>query len=199
MNAVQRNISNSFFAIAPKGPRKAAEPVKIARAQAPAAPPDGFGDAFGFVFGTSKVAAAAECQKAGHQWSENEGVYRCSGTPSTVISGVSSQLEFGERGLVAVEIVITPPNDAAGWSSMFRQTESALTGFFDKPKERSFVVPDDCKAEETFLSCVANGKVNGSALWYFDENSVVTLTIIAQPLPAPSMLRVRIGRPAPKS
>lgn len=199
METVQRNISDSFFAVAPKGPRDASEPVKVARVKAPAAPPDSFGDAFGFVFGTSKVDAAAECQKAGHQWSENEGVYHCSGAPSTEIPGAATQLEFGARGLTSVEIVIAPPNDAVGWSGTFRKTESALTAFYDKPKERSFVVPDDCKTEETFLACVADGKVNGSASWYLDENHSATLTIVAKPLPALSILRVRIGRALPKS
>ncbi len=161
------------------------------RAGAPSTPRD----AFGFVFGTSKPHAAAACQKAGHQWSDAEGVFRCSGTPTTAISAASAELEFGEGGLSSVEIEIAPPNDAGGWVSVFRKTETALTGFYDKPMQRSFVVPDECKAEESFLGCVADGKVTGSAMWSVDKDHAATLTIVARPLPASSTLRVRVGRP----
>ncbi len=199
MMKVQTSIPRIFFAGAPKGLQAAPPPVKVAGEKAPAVRPDDFGDAFGFVFGTSKAEAAAACQKARHQWRDDEKVSHCSGTPSTVLSGVSTQIEFDDGKLVAVEFLLTPPNDVAGWTGMFTQTESALNTFYDKPMDRNFVVPDACRPEASFLACIADGKVDGSASWHVDEAHTAILTIVPMPLPATSMLRIRIGRPQPKS
>jgi hypothetical protein len=158
------------------------------RAGAPSTPRD----AFGFVFGISKTDAAAVCQKAGHQWSEIEGVFHCSGTPSTAITGAPAQLEFTAAGLSTVEIVIVPPKDAAGWTYMLRQSEGAMAQLYGNPTQRNFVVPDDCKPEASFLGCVADGKVTGNSLWFLDGGYVATLTIVAAPLPSPSTIHVRI-------
>ncbi len=183
---------------APHDANRAWKPGDAPRGQpvpAQATLPDDFGDAFGFVFGTSKTDAAAACQKAGHQWSNAEGISRCTGTPSTVISGASAELEFGEGRLSSVAIIIAPPNDATGWADMFRKTESALTQLYGKPMQRSFVVPDDCKAKELFLGCVAEGKVTGSGLWSLEKGNVATLSIVPHALLSASTLCVRMGRP----
>ncbi|WP_437728249.1 hypothetical protein [Sorangium sp. So ce861] len=148
-------------------------------------------EAFGFVFGAARSTALAACQEAGHTWSEEEdGVARCSGTPTESIDGASAELTFEDDGLSAVELVIHPPEDAQGWATSFRATETALIRLFGKSAQRSFVIPDECKAAELFLGCVADGRVTGSASWAPDDGPSVVLSIIGSP--PPSTLRVRL-------
>jgi len=157
----------------------------------------GVPSAFGFVMGSSKKDAASACRKAGHQWSETDGLFRCSGLPSKKIVGAWAQIEFTSEKLARLEILVMPPNDASGWVGSFKNTESALSNVYGKPAQRSFVVPDECKAEEVFLGCVAEGKVTGSALWYPDADHAAVLDIVPAPLPSTSILRVKIARRPP--
>jgi hypothetical protein len=154
-------------------------------------------EAFGFVFGATRPATLAACQGAGHTWSEEEdGVARCSGTPTESIAGASAELAFEGERLSAVELVIRPPEDGQAWATSFRDTEGALIRLFGKSAQRSFTVPDECKAPELFLGCVADGRVTGSASWLLDDGRSVVLSIIGSP--PPSTLRVRITPGLPK-
>ena len=161
------------------------------RSASPALPPG----AFGFVFGDTKKGAAAACGKAGHAWSDDADGARCSGTSSAGIPDAPAQLEFADGRLSSIELVIPPPDDAEGWASAFRSTEVALIRIFGKSRQRSFVVPEECKAAEQFLGCVADGKVTGSASW-FNEGRNVALTIVGAP--PPSTIRVRVTRMRPE-
>jgi hypothetical protein len=174
-------------------PKPAAAPAEGARRVAQPAPLG----AFGFVFGATKPATLAACQGAGHTWSEEEdGVARCSGTPTESIAGASAELAFEGERLSAVELVIRPPEDGQAWATSFRDTEGALIRLFGKSAQRSFTVPDECKAPELFLGCVADGRVTGSASWLLDDGRSVVLSIIGSP--PPSTLRVRITPGLPK-
>jgi hypothetical protein len=174
-------------------PERAAAPAERARRVAPPARLE----AFGFVFGAARPTALAACQKAGHTWSEEEdGVARCSGTPTESIAGASAELTFEDERLSAVELVIRPPEDAQGWATSFRATETALIRLFGKSAQRNFVIPDECKAAEAFLGCVADGRVTGSASWSLDGGPSVVLSIIGSP--PPSTLRVRLTPALPK-
>ncbi|WP_437941655.1 hypothetical protein [Sorangium sp. So ce341] len=168
-------------------PKRAAAKAERAGRVAPPAPLE----AFGFAFGATRPTALAACQEAGHTWSEEEdGVARCSGTPTESIAGASAELAFEDEKLSAVELVIRPPEDAEGWATSFRATETALIRRFGKSAQRSFVIPDACKAAELFLGCVADGRVTGSASWSPDDGPSVVLSIIGSP--PPSTLRVRL-------
>ncbi|MGK3987329.1 hypothetical protein WME99_30080 [Sorangium sp. So ce136] len=174
-------------------PKREAAPAERA---GPVAPPARL-EAFGFVFGATRPTSLAACQKAGHTWSEEEdGVARCSGTPTESIAGASAELTFEDERLSAVEVVIRPPEDAQGWATSFRATEAALIRIFGKSAQRSFVIPDECKAAELFLGCVADGRVTGSASWSLDGGPSVVLSIIGSP--PPSTLRVRLTPALPK-
>ncbi|WP_437320804.1 hypothetical protein [Sorangium sp. So ce385] len=174
-------------------PKRAAAKAERAERVAPPAPVE----AFGFAFGATRPTALAACQAAGHTWSEEEdGVARCSGTPTESIAGASAELTFEENRLSAVELVIRPPEDAQGWATSFRATETALIRLFGKSAQRSFVIPDECKAAEQFLGCVADGRVTGSASWSPDDGPSVVLSIIGSP--PPSTLRVRLTPGLPK-
>lgn len=157
----------------------------------------GVPSAFGFVLGSSKTDAADACQKAGHQWSETDGLFRCSGVPSKAIVGGWAQITFTKDKLSALEILIIPPGDAPGWVETLKNTGSALTNAYGKPMQRSFVVPDECKPEEVFLNCVAEGKVTGTALWYPDSDYAAVLDIVSAPLPSTSIVRLKIARRPP--
>jgi hypothetical protein len=177
-------------------PKRAAARSERAGRAAPPAPPAPLG-AFGFVFGAARPTALAACQEAGHTWSEEEdGVARCSGTPTESIAGASAELSFEDDSLSAVELVIRPPEDAQGWATSFRATETALIRLFGKSAQRSFVIPDECKAAEQFLGCVADGRVTGSASWSPDDGPSVVLSIIGSP--PPPTLRVRLTPRPPK-
>ncbi|MGK3987327.1 hypothetical protein WME99_30070 [Sorangium sp. So ce136] len=154
--------------------------------RAPARPPG----AAGFVFGELMDEAAATCWGAGLQWSEAAGAARCSGKPSGELPGASAQLEFTDNRLSAIELVIDPAEGAAGLAGALRETEIALVRLFGKPGQRSFVIPDECKAEEAFLGCVVDGRVTGSASWSLPDGLYMTLSIAGAPPPA--TIRVRI-------
>ena len=154
-------------------------------------------EAIGFMFGASKEEAVAACRRAGLEWSDDGSAARCSGTPTQGIPGASAGLEFPGGRLTAVELVINPPNDAQGWAKSFRGTEAALIRLFGKPDQRSFVVPDECKAPESFLGCVTEGKVPGGASWSLADGRSVALSIAAAP--PPSTLRVRLSSGQPKT
>jgi hypothetical protein len=174
-------------------PKRAAAPAARAGRVAPPAQLE----AFGFVFGATRPATLAACRKAGHTWSEEEdGVARCSGTPTESVEGASTELAFKDERLSAVELVIRPPEDGQGWATSFRTTENALIRLFGKSAQRSFTVPDECKAAELFLGCVADGRVTGSASWSLDDGRSVVLSIIGSP--PPSTLRVRLTLGLPK-
>lgn len=159
----------------------------------------GVPSAFGYVLGSSKMESRGACEKAGHQWTEADGLFRCSGVPSKAISGGWSQLEFKNDKLSAVEILMMPPNNPRGWMEALKNTGSAVTDAYGQPVQRRFDVPDDCKAEEVFLGCLAEGKIKGSALWYPNADHAAVLDIVSAPLPATSILRLKIARrpPAP--
>ncbi|WP_437563089.1 hypothetical protein [Sorangium sp. So ce542] len=177
----------------PKRTAARAERAERAGRAAPSAPLE----AFGFVFGAARATALAACEGAGHTWSEEEdGVARCSGTPTESIAGASAELTFDDDRLSAVELVVRPPEDAQGWATSFRATEAALVRLFGKSAQRSFVIPDECKAAELFLGCVADGRVTGSASWSPDDGPSVVLSIIGSP--PPSTLRVRLTPGLPK-
>ncbi|WP_437338553.1 hypothetical protein [Sorangium sp. So ce394] len=174
-------------------PKRAAAKTERAGRVAPPAPLG----AFGFIFGAARATALAACEAAGHTWSEQEdGVARCSGTPTESIAGASAELAFEDDSLSAVELVVRPPEDAQGWVTSFRATEAALIRLFGKSAQRSFVIPDECKAAEQFLGCVADGRVTGSASWAPDDGPSVVLSIIGSP--PPSTLRVRLTPRLPK-
>ena len=168
-------------------------PGAVPRRRARPAPPK----AFGFFFGASKQETAAACQGARLEWSDEEGAARCSGTPTQAMPGATAQLEFVDGRLSAVELVIRPPDDAQGWASALRETEAALTRLYGKPTHRSFVVPDECKAAERFLSCVNDGKVSGGASWSPGDGRSVALSIVGAP--PPSTIRVRLTPGPPKT
>ncbi|WP_437728247.1 hypothetical protein [Sorangium sp. So ce861] len=157
-------------------------------------PPPG---AAGFVFGELMDEAAATCWGAGLQWSEAEGAARCSGKPSGELPGASAQLEFTDGRLSAVELVIDPAEDAAGLAGALRATEVALVRRFGKPGHRSFVIPDECKAEEAFLGCVIDGRVTGRASWSLPDGRSMTLSIAGAPPPATIRVRITAKRPEP--
>ncbi|WP_437320802.1 hypothetical protein [Sorangium sp. So ce385] len=166
------------------------EPRRDAR---PPAPPPG---AAGFVFGELMDEAAATCLGAGLQWSEAAGGARCSGKPSGELPGASAQLEFTDGRLSAVELVIDPAEDA-GLAGALRETEVALVRLFGKPGHRSFVIPDECKAEEAFLGCVVDGRVTGRASWSLPDGQYVTLSIAGASPPATIRVRITPKRPEP--
>ena len=165
------------------------------RRRSPAAPVG----AVGFAFGASKKEAAAVCRQAGLEWSDEEGAARCSGTPSEGVPGASTQLDFADGRLSAVELVIHPPDDAQGWAKAFRDTEATLIRLFGKPEQHNFVVPDECKDAALFLGCVADGKVPGSASWSLDGGRFAALSIAGSPSPSPSTIRVRLTPERPKT
>jgi hypothetical protein len=167
------------------------EPRRAAR---PPAPPPG---AAGFVFGELTDEAAATCRGAGHRWSEAAGAAGCSGTPSGEFRGASAQLEFTDGRLSTVALVIEPPEGAAGLAGALRETEVALVRLYGKPGQRSFVIPDECKAAEAFLGCVVDGKVTGSASWSPPDGRSVTLSIAGAPPPATIRVRITAKRPGP--
>lgn len=148
--------------------------------------------AFGFVFGASVEEAAEACRKAGLEWLDDKGAARCSGAPSGGIADALVQLEFEDNRLAAIELVIRPPDDAGNWAGMLRETEIALRRLHGKPQQRSFVLPDECKASEEFLGCVADGRVSGSASWSTGAGGSVALSIAREP--APPTIRVRVAR-----
>jgi hypothetical protein len=177
----------------PELPPSAPKPAeRRPRDRAPTSPPG----AFGLAFGASKEEIAAACRQSGHEWSEDEDAVRCSGTPSAGMPGASAQLEFADGRLSAVEVVIRPPEEAKGWAAALREAETALVRLYGKPKQRSFVVPDECKAAEQFLGCVAERKVAGSASWSLEDGRSVTLFIAGAPPPSTIRVRVTPGRPA---
>ncbi|KYF60249.1 hypothetical protein BE04_46845 [Sorangium cellulosum] len=160
-------------------------PVRIVPSPPPAPEP------VELALGASREEAAATCRRAGHEWSEGEGVLRCSGAPFAGLpAGASAELEFVEDRLSAVEFIVRPPADAQGWASALREAEIALIRRYGKPQQRSFAVPDECKAAELFLGCVADGKVTGSASWSLADGRSVTLAIAAAP--PPPTIRVRL-------
>ncbi|WP_437670198.1 hypothetical protein [Sorangium sp. So ce131] len=177
----------------PAEPEVSAKDTRAPGARAGSAPPSGPRGAFGFAFGASKEASAAACRQGGHTWSEEEGAGRCSGAPAEGLAGAAAQLDFTGDRLTAVELVIRPPDDAQGWAGAFRETEAALVRTHGKPGERTFVVPDDCKAEEQFLACVAEGKVTGSTSWSLDDGRSVVLSIAGSPPPSTIRVRARSG------
>ncbi|WP_437323212.1 hypothetical protein [Sorangium sp. So ce381] len=141
--------------------------------------------------GASREEAAATCRRAGHEWSEGEGILRCSGAPFAGLpAGASSELEFAEDRLIAIEVTVRPPEDAQGWAGALREAEVALVRRYGKPQQRSFAVPDECKAAEVFLACVADGRVTGSASWSLADGRAVTLAIATAP--PPTTIRVRL-------
>jgi hypothetical protein len=156
-------------------------------ARTPAPPPG----AAGFVFGELMDEAAATCRGAGLRWSEAAGSAHCSGKPSGELPGASAQLEFTDGHLSAIELAIEPAEGAAGLAGALRETEVALVRLFGKPGQRTFVIPDECKAEEAFLGCVVDGRVTGRASWSFSDGRYMTLSIAGTPSPA--TIRVRIA------
>ncbi|KYG04871.1 hypothetical protein BE21_44260 [Sorangium cellulosum] len=157
-------------------------------------PPPG---AAGFVFGELMDEAAATCWGAGLQWSEAAGAARCSGKPSGELPDASAQLEFTDGRLSAIELVIDPAEGAAGLAGALRDTEVALVRLFGKPGQRSFVIPDECKAEEAFLGCVIDGRVSGRASWSLPDGRTMTLSIAGAPPPATIRVRITPKRPEP--
>ncbi|AUX45176.1 uncharacterized protein SOCE26_066570 [Sorangium cellulosum] len=175
-------------------PEVSTEDTRTPGARAGSTSPSGPPGVFGFAFGASMEASAAACRQGGHTWSEEEGAGRCSGAPAEGLAGAAAQLDFTDGRLTAVELVIRPPDDAQGWASAFRETEAVLVRTHGKSKERTFVVPDDCKAEERFLACVAEGKVTGSASWSLDDGHSVALSIAGSPPPSTIRVRARSGQ-----
>ncbi|WP_437957518.1 hypothetical protein WME76_40405 [Sorangium sp. So ce119] len=156
-----------------------------------AAPPG----AVPFVFGTWNWQAAELCKQEGRKWTENDGRARCSGSTSAGIPGATSQLEFADGRLSAVELVISTPEDAEGWSQTFRDTHAELVRHYGKPAERSFVVPDECKAAEQFMGCVADGRVTASASWSLDDGRSVAMSVAGA---SSSTIHVRLTAAPPK-
>lgn len=156
-----------------------------------AAPPG----AVPFVFGTWKWQAAESCKQDGRKWSEDDGGARCSGSTSAGIPGATSHLEFADGRLSAVELVISTPEDVEGWSKTFRDTHAELVRHYGKPAQRSFVVPDECKAAEQFLGCVADGRVTGKSSWSLDDGRSVAMFIAGA---SPSTIHVRLTAAPPQ-
>lgn len=150
-----------------------------------------------FFFGIQKRQAEAICKDAGRTWSDADGVARCSGGRSAGIAGASAQIDFTGDRLSAVELIITPPEDAQAWAKDFRDTQAELVKIYGKAKERSFVVPDECKGAEQFLPCIADGKVTGSASWSLDDGRSVMMSIAGAPMPPTIRIRVTAPGPAP--
>ncbi|WP_437618758.1 hypothetical protein [Sorangium sp. So ce1151] len=156
-----------------------------------AAPPG----AVPFVFGTWKWQAAASCKQDGRKWTEDGGGARCSGSTSAGIPGATSHLEFADGRLSAVELAISTPGDAEGWSKTFRDTHAELVRHYGKPAERSFVVPGECEAAEQFLGCVADGKVTGKSSWSLDDGRSVAMFIAGA---SSSAIHLRLTAAPPK-
>jgi hypothetical protein len=150
-----------------------------------------------FLFGATSEEVAAVCRQAGHEWRQVEGAAHCSGAPSAGIPYASAELEFADGRLSGIELVIQPPEDAQGWAEAFRETEATLTRLHGKAQQRSFVVPDECKAAERFLSCIADGTVTGSAVWSLRDGRSVALSMAGAPSPATIRVRIAPGRREP--
>lgn len=189
VQAHNQAVSRRFEATVPASASKPEEAFPRGRmASAPPGP-------FGFVFGASKEESAAVCRLAGFVWSDAEGATRCSGVPFKEVPGAEAQLAFEHDALSFVELVVRPPDDAQGWAGAFRETEAALVRRYGKAEQRDFVVPDECKAAERFVGCVADEQVTGNASWSFPDGRTVVMSIAAAPSPPTLRVRLTAGRP----
>jgi hypothetical protein len=145
-------------------------------------------DGFGFDFDKPQQDAAISCLQASLLGGMREGAYICSGLPSNEIPYASAELSFADQRILKMRIVVRPPENAEKWTGAFRKTLSTLTRVYGKPKQRDIVIPNECKATEQFLDCLATGDVTASATWTRSDNRFVSMKI------ANSMIVVDISR-----
>ncbi|MDI3290943.1 hypothetical protein [Polyangium sp. 15x6] len=151
-------------------------------------------EGFGFDFKEGPEKAASSCQNAGHQWTEKDGTFLCSGVPSFELKRASAELSFADGKISRLRILVHPQDDSRSWAGAMDTTETVLKRMYGEPKSRSFTFPAECAGKD-FMACVTDGRVKGQASWTKKKaKRSVTMAIVND---APPMLVVDITRVPP--
>jgi len=131
-------------------------------------------EGFGFDMEQGPEQTAVLCRALGYEWSENEGMFFCSGVPSSEIENASAEFAFADQHLTMLRIFVHPMDNAGSWVNALRKVETTLARMYGSPKERDFSMPSECTGK-AFMDCVRSGKIKGHALWLKNERSALMM------------------------
>ncbi len=149
----------------------AAEGTAPAKSSGPK-PPIG---AAGFDFGDSVVDAEAACTEAGHEWTGDDGRFRCSGPAARMGLDPNVVLQFCGESLCAVVLLFNPGSPESGpWVSAYADLKRALKKKYGKAASTKESVPQYCKGPE-FKECLETNRVLLQSLWRWSEGHRVQM------------------------